>query len=704
MKKIISFFLIICMAFELAACGKSDIPELIEPVSLTPAYFAVQKGTIYSAKYNSASVSPVSYPVYFQVSGNYKNCGFKLGDMVKKGDIIIKNSEDYESREKELIKNIEEYSTISDYYVKKHASELKEMKSGLSGLSGFEKKSLEIDIREKQTRDAYDEAERANTLSSMQIELNELQSKKDSYVYEAPCDGRLAYISVIDESYVNCDDDAADAPAFIIADENDSYVGFQFQNKSEFESYDKVKLLVGEEEYNDFEYLAYTDEEIDTATRYRHTLVTRLKVKNPGETFKLGAFAAVIEYPIYLEDVLYVPNICVNSDRDKGVDYVYIKSEDGKEDIRTVVQCGAVCDNFTEIISGLSEGQLVSCGYDNASYGISYEYVKASPSNYYYEAYFDEALKVGYSQNDISAPVSGTIGNVLIQNYSNVYVTADTPLFSIIPEISKLDLETLRIEYENQQKSHDSAIKNYDENIAAHEKTIKESKDMVEKTIAEYELEGLKEDREDFVAQQDEALLAIKTKYENYVKWEEEGECIVYAGYDGTFYNRIPFVTDNSIKEGTVIGYVQDLDSFVLNITDTMAGVFEAGTIRYGSQIKLRSEGGLYDFVAYSTRDLSYETYDSFLSHAIATTDDSATYSRVNNNTASVNYPAVDIKNVITVPADAVYKDENTKETYILVKQGDFLIKRYVKTAYAIGDRYWIYSGLELGEEYAVAK
>ena len=114
-----------------------------------------------------------------------------------------------------------------------------------------------------------------------------------------------------------------------------------------------VEAIIDDELYP-VSYMAYDDLEYARSVENDEMLPTWFRFENT-EALQFGDRAKVRFYVQYSKDAVVIPSGCVQ--KDEMGKYVY-KEEEGKR-LKTYVTVGVVTENYTEIQSGIKEGDKV---------------------------------------------------------------------------------------------------------------------------------------------------------------------------------------------------------------------------------------------------------------------------------------------------------------------------------------------------------
>ena len=203
------------------------------------------------------------------------------------------------------------------------------------------------------------------------------------------------------------------------------------------------------------EILRYSDDELQDAKEYNKTLYTRYDLSS--KDIDLGTYGCVIEKYNICKDVIYVPNECLYED--DSSDRLYVMKKDGEKDKAvTYVTIGNVCDNFTEITEGLSVGDSIYWCGDEHNTNYKYNQTTVKKDNFVLENEYTEITKEFYEKNKFAAGVPGRIDQIFIEKTTDIYVTADTKIMTVIPSVTENDYENARIDYDSTKLEYEKQL------------------------------------------------------------------------------------------------------------------------------------------------------------------------------------------------------------------------------------------------------
>ncbi len=345
-------------------------PELLNPVNVSAKSEVATYREISNIRTIKASVVPYPEDLSFERDGSFERFHVVLGDNVKKGQVLasqsvtkyeteLKQLEDkyidiqlaYENEkqlnyaEMDVIRtNIEKEKAMLN---KKNSDRQKEI------LSKIDKLMLSLENKEKISKSKY---------SAYQIQLSDLNAKmatikkniKNTNIV-APFDGVISYLANVENgSQTNCD-----TPLIQIVDTSKKYITCMFEKMNLINKASKIYVTIHGENF-----------ELEPCDRLNNgQQISSLQsimsncnfiLKNSSDKVEFGDTGLVCLLSDYKEKALAVSFKAVYPE---GLErnYVYRLNNGQKE--KVYVEVGVKTDLYTEIVSGLKEGDVVSIEY-----------------------------------------------------------------------------------------------------------------------------------------------------------------------------------------------------------------------------------------------------------------------------------------------------------------------------------------------------
>lgn len=345
-----------------AAAGYETIPELAEPVSRSDLYRPVERGKIETTKVLSASVVPMEYAQFFETEMEIVSIPVHIGEMVEEGDVLAYVDVSYVGEQLDALRTQltleEEQFRINGKIKDSRLQEMNGLKQQLSGggdsdlLGDYD---IQIGILQEDFR--YDTLLHQYRIDKLEKEIEVLEEIASVGELRASHGGMVTYLADITyydggySSVVSAYENVA-----VISDTEDCYLELDELpvNGYEYEEYEAKYILAGGERYPVSEIL-YSPEELiaaEAAGSYPYVRMTLPEM----EEVSLGDRFLVYFTKTNVGEVLMVGNDSLYSDGEGS--FVYVKTDTDEKEKRRVTT-GAVDAYYTEIIEGLSEGELV---------------------------------------------------------------------------------------------------------------------------------------------------------------------------------------------------------------------------------------------------------------------------------------------------------------------------------------------------------
>lgn len=357
MKKLALFLSALMLLSCFAGCAgqeqQTQAPELLEPVGVKLDTAVVQVDDIYDTTIYSGEVVPEVQGVYFHTDGTIEKIHVFEGDIVKEGDVLV--TLDNESLNKQLasvqdsISNTLKLGSFSDQTME---ADIEIAQEELAILKESGASAEECAVKEAEIAILKADLKQAKELRNLELQTSYAQEAKlkDSLSKTqivAPCDGRVVYLNR------NSNRVQAYKPIIYIADETKRTIKTELINESVLLKAERISAIVYDTTY-DITYVPY-----DSATRLElnklKSLDTRFAFGADGQDIPCGEFVVVqIDHQVRSQ-VLTIPANALYQD---GSLYYVNKIVDGQR-IRHDVTVGLVTNAKAEIVSGLSEGDVV---------------------------------------------------------------------------------------------------------------------------------------------------------------------------------------------------------------------------------------------------------------------------------------------------------------------------------------------------------
>ena len=373
--RIISGILIAVVSFSmLSGCAASDkayeAPELVEPVALSRIFRKPVYRDIKDVKSIEGVAVPKDYPQYYKENMSISQIKVKVGDYVKKGDIVALGenafySEQLES-ENDEIDSISGESSIQNSIDDTNIQIEKLRKEDYEETGDTENASrsaTNISLYEEDKR--YNQEVASYKLETANSTRDSLSEKVDASTLVASKSGYVTFVRDISESaYVSAYENVV-----VISDPDDLYIECR-------ESSDKFIDKGGFDEMytyidgvrTDLKYMDYPQEALSLAQVTEKKLFARF---GADRTLTMGDHYLIILKKVLAENVLTVETGMIT--REGLTSYVYVKK--GEDVERRDIEVGFKNDYYTEVRYGLDEDTEISYPLDSF-YPVNYKEVE----------------------------------------------------------------------------------------------------------------------------------------------------------------------------------------------------------------------------------------------------------------------------------------------------------------------------------------
>lgn len=347
--------------------GEAAIIELQESALNRPQKVTVVRGDMCVATYEDAYVGPGVEQLSFKDDGVFGEYHVRLGDVVKKGDILATPAREsleksIESMEKEIEGIIRDYDyrkatlensiAIVQTRLDRTYEEIDEQEylspeftaaCGRAGEYDEQRKKLELEL--KQLTETYH-----LELPHKQEQLNKLRRECDENNIIAPFDGTV--IALAETEYgsgIN-----KDLYYVALADTSVSYVRCKSVSNITLSRLEEVLFWKDQKEYEvepipmDYDYYLETRNNNEEA-------YSEFKILSPDDNISMGDYGKLKLVTEYRKDVLMLPETAL---KQSGGKYYVYKDTDGQY-LQVAVKIGAKDGIHVEILEGLAEGDVV---------------------------------------------------------------------------------------------------------------------------------------------------------------------------------------------------------------------------------------------------------------------------------------------------------------------------------------------------------
>lgn len=375
----LSMLLIVLLS---GGCQSSSltVPELISERESSKKTCVAEYHDIYDVKVEDAWVNGVRECVIAKTDGVVKELHKIVGDRVKKGDVLLTTaSEELETRYESLQEEISEIdqnhaSQLKVYQLErqKRTAQLSYLKSeagrDASGEADAKEQSrliklCQAEITEIDHNIAYENRMHEAKVKVQREQLLELKKQLEQNVLKSPCDGIVGEFlrGITVGSSIT-----AKQPAVVIYNTDckvlnyDSDVQYAMDDESSKIVAEDIVFYYQDKKYNLEEY-TYNERQKRAGVSMETSLQT-CYIFDGIKSMEIGDMGKIVYKINVKEHALVVPNDAVKSEGQQK--FVYVKGE------KVYVETGVISSRYTEIVTGLSEG-------DEVSY-ISYEGMTAN--------------------------------------------------------------------------------------------------------------------------------------------------------------------------------------------------------------------------------------------------------------------------------------------------------------------------------------
>lgn len=359
MKRFALFFLaLLLLALPIARAEEENeiVPELLEPVGVKMDSEPVRRGTIFQTVIYEGAVVTESREAYFTVDGKIKDVFVKIGQQVKKGDVLMTlNEEDIQEEADRLTEQIAHERQQNEYAceiarldIDSQVVDLMRMKDQHEFDQAI--RLLEEDIRAAEGRLRQLRESQSLAIEALEDELNAIEGKLGYDEILAPCNGRVAYLkSLSQDDFV-----AAYDTLVCVTDDESVLIDTLLVSDTMIALAHHYYARVGDGLY-DIEIVEANWQENLLISLEGGELRSKFVIQNPDGKIEAGLYACVCLETKYVEDTLIIPKNALNSDLTGR--FVYVERDGAR--VRQNVKVGVTTDREAEITEGLAEGEIV---------------------------------------------------------------------------------------------------------------------------------------------------------------------------------------------------------------------------------------------------------------------------------------------------------------------------------------------------------
>lgn len=695
LKKCISLCLIAVMTISISGCGNTKIPELIAPQAQAKININPSRGTIEDELVIETRFVPRIYSVEAALSSDAYNINYKLGDEVKKDSLVFSVNSTYESDVKNTSANLELLKQSNEYMITAHGSEIKRLQEEANSLIGFERENLMLDIDITKIKYEREEKENKEKYEELSESYKSLLEAKDNLSVYAPIDGIISFIEVSkDGDTVNKGDVVLE-----IADLTDIYLETDYIEDNIISNMSSLSIMINGKEYTDYEFIPYTDEELAEINAFGLDKKTFFRVNNLDENISCGDIAIITIKYNTIDNCLFIPSDAVITDKQTKEKYVFTYNDKNKL-VKTVIETGKETADKTEILSGITENDLVYYMDDQLPYGIETKEFEVISGDFNLVKTYKGAEKRSDSTVEVKVKCPFFISQMYFNSNETVAIEKGTAVMAITPIMSELDIEKARNNYKTVVENNKLSLEQMDDDIAKYLSMSTKGETILDRAQAKYNynqaMEGYNDFKESLEKSEKEALLL-----KQYADAAAEGQTVdIYAENDGIFkYNdQAALLVDvKKYSENTTIGYVEDPNSYLLYINDTDLITGQNGYIGYLNKITVTDNINTLSATAIKTSNGNGSEY------VIAKFDDSENIIDLASKQLIVTQDYLTVSNATLIDKNFVYTEtiNDIPVNYVYLKYDGGAIKKYIDVNTETNktmNYYWVKSGLNPGD------
>lgn len=732
-KRVACVFLSAVLSLGLGGCGKEkaqDIPELIEPVSTNEAYRPVTYGDIGRVVIKKGTIVPTDTCYFFEKAVDLDKIYVGIGDKVKKGDVLAEadTSSGGDAEGDDTGEGSDEESGVD---AKKYSHNIKE--------KIFEQNQIELDWKIKACEEIGDEkgASDARVQKAVNAENNRYENelynremkkisdaekedkdKKNGGTLKAEKDGYVTYVKHFDGGEKNV---GAGENVVVVSDYAQPYIELPGESykKDTYSMYKNMYTVVNGKKYDIVEY-TYSNQEIAMAQSMQSMPYSRFQLKDAKNIKDILTVGNSVSLYFSTSDAKNVLTVGKDSIYDEnGQTFVYVKTETSQKERRNV-ETGASDANYVEVVSGLSEGELVYYASDAVMPSEYMEYKVALDSYTKTTGTEDFSVK-DLESTSYTSPCDGRFVSLDVKKGDKV--KKGDLLFVIDSGGGTAAVKDIELQIQDENQNYSDNLQEFDDQIIEFNKQIEHyQKTKATPTDAEntlYMAEQLMCQRN--VAQFNKELVTYMHNIRiNKLTAQKEklnknndgtGKISVYAEQDGKVLS-VEANTDVAVSEGQAVCSIggNENNILALKISEGTLGINQTVTIVNKSNDKEKINGTIVGTSGDSARSYIQTDSDGNI-HVTKCNgdgellyyikpDDDVVFSKAKYY--KISYPTVSYENVVMIPNNMLYQEASKKNSavydYVWLIKGDEIVKQYVTLGEATKNDTIILTGLKEGD------
>lgn len=696
-----------CGRQETAAMRPEDV-ELLDPVGVAFNYEVAARRNLYDTTVYSALVCP--YVEEYQLENSIQFDAYDAfpGREVKKGSVLLRGkTEDIdkqiENKEKSIAEMEESYQEFLAENQEAMKKPLENQKIYGTAVSNMEKEKPEEDDPDyaewNRLYKQYDGMLRSANQTIMELEealkertelyeldhaynllqLNRLKEDRNNNILSSGMSGNVVAMQL----YTEGERVSGDQSLMAVGDMSRKLVRSEFVAKTYVNKAVEVYAIVNGKRY-EVEYEPMEADEYNRLDLQNHYVYTTFYLKDDADEVKIGDYAVIVLKGQSVQNVLTVPNDAIN--REGYLTYVYVL-KDG-DSVYTTVSTGMTDGAYTEILSGLEEGekvltaQAVTGGTETVKVEYGEMYNTFTDLGYLYypsSQWVTNPVEYGtcyYVENLVSVYQQVKKGDVL----GRVRVTPDTDA------IERTERQLQR-ERERLNDLKNAGEKEHEKEIAQREETIRKLEEQLADMRADAAVTEIKAPRDGIITQ------SAATSWPRL----DEGS-ILYPG------QMLYLLADNDLS----YLYVEDTNN-VLSYGNQAEISFMNSLTYYGDQVQIsdrdRENSVTGEVVNLNRMSLNSELVTGFALIKVPAENMSKLMGSVetedgrwilNRYGVTVRYRGM--KNVLLVPRQAVKVISGNTYVKVKLENGEIQYRGFVAGG-SDNKNYWVVEGLTEGME-----
>lgn len=613
-EKIRRFFagglILVLLSTVCAGCGQEEVSaqpedvELVEPAGVAANYEAAARRNLYDAKVYSALVCPHVEEYALEDSMAFEGYDAFPGQAVKKGSILLhadtenieKQIENMEESIQEADEAYQEFCVDTNEALKQPKENKKLNQDVVENLEREKPEQFRVnpttgEVTNEQT-DAYIEWEKQykkfdglyRSASQTVMELEEALRQKTElynldraysltqleYLKKDKKKGTLVsemggYVAAMKLMYQG-DWMASKTPLVAVGDMDTLELKCDYVNKSMVNKAADIYAIVNGKRY-EVEYQPIDTDEYKRLEELNGKVYSTFTIQADTTEVEMGSYAVIVIVNQFRENVVTVPVDAVK--RDETSSYVYLV--DGKENIYTPVQTGLSDGVYTEVLSGVNEGDKVLTEHALTVGNSTVKVEKGKVSN----EFSDSGILYYPMAEYVTNPVTyGTCyyTECLVSLNQQVKKGEVLARIRVVPDEIELSRKEQKLQREKERLADLKAM-GEEENkkaIAAKEKSISELEELIGEMKADFGITeikapmngiitGIREYDTESLLSKDATMFEISDETVSYIIVEDKNGQLTYGNQASISYK------DSEGKNKTATGKVVTLNQMSIS-------------------------------------------------------------------------------------------------------------------------------------------